>query len=85
MEKKIIREFIRTFMSTAFKEEGFNDEIQDNDSLVDLGSLDSLGMLRLIDFLDEEFSIFPGENDFHPEKYDSVHAIIDFIEKNRSH
>jgi len=78
------RQIVRAFMNEAFKDEGFNDQIQDDASLIDSGILDSLGMLRLIDCFDEEFGIIPDEDEFDLQNYDSVLAIIVFIEKKLS-
>ncbi|QTA90004.1 acyl carrier protein [Desulfonema magnum] len=75
------RQIVRTFMNKAFEDEGFDDEVQDDASLVDLGILDSLTTLQLIDFFDEAFGIVPAEDEFDPENFDSVLAIIAFIEK----
>ncbi|GBC63766.1 acyl carrier protein [Desulfonema ishimotonii] len=75
------RKIIRTFMSTALKDEGFNENIKDDASLIDLGILDSLSILQLLDFFDDKFGIIPDEDEFHPENFDSVQTIAAFIEK----
>jgi len=77
-----IRQTVRNFMNTELKEEGFHEGIRDDDSLIDLGILDSLSFLKLLDFLDEKFGISPSEGELIPENLDSLITICNLIEKN---
>jgi acyl carrier protein len=44
-------------------------------SLLESGILDSLGLLRLVVFLEEQFGITLGDADLLPEKFASVNTI----------
>ena len=48
-------------------------------SLLDGGILDSLSLLRLVIFLEQEFKITVGEADLLPENFDSVNAICSYL------
>ena len=48
-------------------------------SLMEAGILDSLGLLRLVVFLDEQFKITVDEVDVVPENFDSVNAICAYL------
>jgi methoxymalonate biosynthesis acyl carrier protein len=48
-------------------------------SLLDGGILDSLSLLRLVIFLEEQFKISVGEADLLPENFDSVNAICSYL------
>jgi len=47
--------------------------------LLDSGILDSLGLLRLVVFLEERFSITMGDTDLLPENFASVNAICTYL------
>jgi acyl carrier protein len=47
--------------------------------LLDSGILDSLGLLRLVVFLEERFGITMGDADLLPENFASVNAICAFV------
>jgi acyl carrier protein len=48
-------------------------------SLMEAGILDSLSLLRLVVFLDEQFKIRVDEVDVVPENFDSVNAICAYL------
>ena len=48
-------------------------------SLLDSGLLDSLGLLRLVVFLEERFGITMGDADLLPENFTSVNTICAYL------
>jgi len=58
--------------------------LSDNDSFLDLGILDSTGMLEVIYFLEDDFSIKIDDDEMIPENLDSVDNIVKFIGKKKS-
>jgi len=48
-------------------------------SLLDTGVLDSLGLLRLVGFVEERFGIVVDDVDLVPEHFDSVDAICAYL------
>jgi acyl carrier protein len=48
-------------------------------SLLDSGILDSLSLLRLVVFLEEQFGITMGDADLLPENFASVNAICAYL------
>lgn len=50
------------------------------DSLIDQGVLDSLGLLRLIAFLEEQFGIEVEDDEVVPENFQSIDIIKAYIE-----
>lgn len=77
-----IREKVRTFMLKEFQESGFQSSIRDDESLISSSILDSLSILKLISFLDEQFDIVPQENELNPDTFDTIEHITEFI-KNK--
>ena len=52
----------------------------DDDSLLTNGVIDSLKMLDLISFIEEKFSIQVDEDEMMPDNFESVDAIVSFLE-----
>jgi acyl carrier protein len=53
--------------------------LADDTSLLETGILDSLGLLRLVVFLEERFGISMGDTDLLPENFASVNAICAYV------
>ncbi len=62
----------RKFIKTA-------NELNNEDSLLEKGAIDSAGMLELVSFIEAEYSIKIDEDELMPENFDSLKAIQDFI------
>jgi acyl carrier protein len=53
--------------------------LSNDTSLLETGILDSLGLLRLVVFLEEQFKITVGEADLLPENFNSVNTICAYL------
>jgi acyl carrier protein len=53
--------------------------LKNDTSLLDSGILDSLSLLRLVVFLEEQFDITMGDADLLPENFASVNAICAYL------
>lgn len=73
-----IREFVRTRFPLA-RDLGAGDD----DSLLDSGIIDSLGILDIVTFLEEGFGISVSDEDLSPENFDSVGALVRFVNGKR--
>ena len=60
----------------------FND-LDPDDSLLELGIVDSVKMLDLIGFIEDTFKIEIDEEDLYPENFDSLNAIEEYIESKK--
>lgn len=69
---------IRNFLYTDRLKSEF-DSLQDDDSLLEKGIIDSIRMLDLIGFLEEKFSVKVDDEDLYPENFDTLNAIADFV------
>jgi acyl carrier protein len=77
--RSAIREFIiETFL---FGQAG---NLEDASSFLDAGIVDSTGVLQLVAFLEETFSIQVADAELTPENLDSVEAVMRFVERKRS-
>jgi len=66
-------------MDNSFMERGTL--LGDSDSLTQNGIIDSIGLLELIDYISETYSIEIPEDMLTPENFDSLQGITDLITK----
>ena len=60
-----------------FNAEGFN--YDDNDSLLDAGIVDSIGVMELVSFVDKNYKITVPPEDISPDNFDSIRRLADYI------
>jgi acyl carrier protein len=70
-------QILKFLYDDSLKEE-FED-LDNDDSLLELGIIDSFKMLELIEYIQKEFGIEIDEDDMLPENFDSINAIVEFI------
>lgn len=78
--KTEIRNFILENFMMGMEESGLND----SDSLLDKGIIDSTGVLELVGFLEEHYDFTIEDDELVPDNLDSVNNLIKFIEKKKS-
>lgn len=71
---------VKTFIVENFLF-GNADGLNDDSSFLEEGIIDSTGVLELITFLEEEFSIKVNDEELIPENLDSIQCIIAFLQK----
>lgn len=59
-------------------------ELSDEQSLIDTGILDSIGVLGLVTWLEKEFEIFVEDHEVIPENIDGIGALVRFVEAKRA-
>jgi acyl carrier protein len=57
------------------------EELTDSGSLLELGIIDSTGVLELVGFLEEKFNIQVDDSDLVPENLDSIDNLIKFLDR----
>jgi acyl carrier protein len=57
--------------------------VADDESLLEAGAIDSLGVLQLVAKLEERYGISVSDDDLLPENFDSIHAIAAFVAAKR--
>ncbi|HWQ49230.1 MAG TPA: acyl carrier protein [Methanosarcina sp.] len=58
-----------------------NSSLKDDDSLTQNGIIDSIGLLELMDYICEKYSIEIPEDMLTPENFDSLQGITNMITK----
>lgn len=59
-------------------------ELSDSGSLLELGIIDSTGVLELVGFLEETFAITVEDDDLIPDNLDSIDNLVNYIQKKNS-
>ena len=73
-----IKEKLRRFLLENFASAS-DVEIGDDHSLLQLGIIDSLSLVSIISFIEEEFDIKVSPKDFFPGKFDTIAKAADYI------
>lgn len=83
MEKQKIGEKVAQFIAEQFV---FDEElsISNDDSLLESGTIDSTGILELVLFLEENFSISIDDEELIPQNLDSINKIADFVTRKQA-
>ena len=63
---------------------GDDEGLKDDVSFLEEGIIDSTGILELITFLEEDFSIEIDDEEMIPENLDSINNIIAFLNKKQA-
>jgi acyl carrier protein len=57
-----------------------NSRLSNDDSLLEQGIIDSTGVLELVSFLEQKYSIKVQDSDLHPNNLDSISKLCVFVE-----
>ncbi len=77
-------ELLRTFILENYLFTNDQSKLNNADSFLDIGILDSMGILELIHFLEEELSIKVESDEMLPKNLDSINNLMVFIAKKQS-
>ena len=77
-----IREHIRRFIMSRFPVAAQR-ELGDSESLLETGSVDSMGILELVAFISSEFEVEILDEELVPENFGCVDALTSFVDNKR--
>ncbi len=78
-----IRDQVLSFIKTNFYVPDA-DSLSDDASLLDLGVVDSTGVLELVGFLEDKYGIKVEDQELVPDNLDSVGRITEFVKRKKS-
>jgi acyl carrier protein len=58
--------------------------IKESEPLLDAGILDSMGVLELVGFVEQEFAIRVSDDELVPENFESIERIAGFVSRKQS-
>ena len=76
------RDTVRMFVAENFL---FDNQatLMDSASFLDEGIIDSTGILELVSFIEERFSITVADDELVPENLDSVANVVSYLERKK--
>jgi len=74
-----IETLIRNYILENFLFADDNGRLQDDDSFLEEGIVDSTGVLELVMFVEETFGIVVEDEEIVPEKFDSVERLACYV------
>ena len=77
--KELIRDFLMEKLARAKK----IDHIDDQDNLIENGTIDSMGIMQLVAYLEGMFAVKVKDEDIVPENFESLDVITSYIERLR--
>lgn len=78
------RDQLRQFIANLAQDHGHMDAISDEESLILSGLLDSLAVVHIVVFMEEQFGIDFSDVYFDQNDFDSIDKMVSFVEANRS-
>jgi acyl carrier protein len=67
---------IRGFLAAHFP---MTKNVGNDEPLLKNGLIDSLGILEVVTFIEQEFGIIVSDEDLLPDNFGSVHSVTDFV------
>ncbi len=58
-------------------------KIKDDTLIFDAGLLDSMGLLFLIEFLNEKYGIEVEDDELNPKNFESINSIVAFVQSKK--
>ncbi len=78
VEQRTIENQIRKFLVQQFPA---TKNVGNNESLLNNGLIDSLGILEVVAFMEKEFGITVSDEDLLPENFGSVSGLLNFVQQ----
>lgn len=72
-----VKRDIKNFILEEFLSEGYN--LSDNELLFDVGIIDSLGMIKLTAFLEENFGVVINPSEVTMDNFDTIEKIAKIV------
>ena len=79
-----LRDQIRQFIAESFMIGRNPDDLKDGQSLLDMGIIDSTGVLELVGFLEETCRIKIEDEELVPDNLDSVDKLVKFVGRKQA-
>ena len=78
-----IRTEIRGFINDNFMMGRDPSELKDSISLLELGIIDSTGVLELVNFIEESYGITIEDDELTPENLDTIDRMFEYINRKK--
>ena len=76
------RDTVREFIAVEILHDALTNPLTDQDLLIESGIIDSLGIMTLLTFLEDKFSIQIPSEDLMPENFSSISSIAALVDRH---
>ncbi len=83
MHAENIQEHVRKFIVSRFPS-ARRRELHNTEPLLENGIIDSLGVLDLVAFMEEEFAINVADEELVPENFQTIERLTTFVQSKRN-
>ena len=81
MDSSMVSNKVKDFLKKEMFRKKGNDEMEDDINLLESGIIDSLGLIRLIEYLENTFSLNIPDEEVLAENFESMSAIVALLGK----
>ena len=79
-----VKESIKNYVLSELVSDKQHSNLSDTDQLIETGIIDSLGIMKLIGFLEDSLSVQIDDMDLVPENFATIESIATLVEKKIS-
>ena len=72
-------EIVKQFITEEFVPDGDGNELKEDQSLLESGIIDSLGIMKLLVFIEEKFQLKVSDEELIPENFETLSTIANLI------
>ncbi len=72
-------EILKQFITEEFVSDGDANDLKENQSLLESGIIDSLGIMKLLVFIEEKFQLKVSDEELIPENFETLSTIAKLI------
>lgn len=80
----VVREALRKLILESYLFSDNPADLADDASFMDLGVIDSTGIMEVVIFMEENFGIKVLDTDLLPENLDSINSLVAFVERKQA-
>lgn len=63
---------------------GLDEELQDDDSLLEKGVIDSTGVLELVGYVERTYGFAVADDEVLPDNFDSINNLAAYVERKKA-
>lgn len=84
MHDSLVMEKVRAYITENFLYARQDVLLNENDSLLERGIIDSMGVMELVTFIDGEFGVVAGDEEITEENFGTLAAITRYVASKRT-
>lgn len=81
MDGAVIEEKIKTYLVKELVRDQGEPDLKREDSLIDRGIIDSLGLFKLVSFIEEEFGVAVEPHEVRTDNFETLAMVTELVRK----